>query len=91
MTGTNFQASGAVDPALESLLGFWADAGVIGNTDPSVPSSSVVQSQSPRVAAGIGINWKSPMGPISVNVGYPVVREASDKIQIFKLNFGTSF
>ena len=28
MTGTNFQASGAVDPALESLLGFWADAGV---------------------------------------------------------------
>jgi outer membrane protein insertion porin family len=73
---------------------FFADVGTMGPTDRSVVATSnsfVQQSSAPRVSAGFGVIWKSPMGPINIDLGYPVVRETYDKIQIFRLNFGQRF
>ena len=70
----------------------FTDYGVIGETD-AVPlaGSSIIQTMGLRAASGVGVAWKSPMGPISVDLAYPWLRQSSDKIQIFKFNFGTRF
>ena len=62
-----------------------ASFGVDDNPDP------VQESSSPRVAVGVGISWRSPIGPLELDLGFPVVKEDFDEEQIFKFSFGTSF
>jgi outer membrane protein insertion porin family len=69
----------------------FSDFGSIGPTDRTVPKSSVAESQLVRVSVGTGIVWRSPMGPINVDLGFPIVRSSDDKDEIFRLNFGTRF
>ncbi len=74
----------------------FTDIGSVGGTDKSVnvatsPGDFVQQSSSPRVASGFGIIWKSPMGPIDIDIAYPLVKQEYDKVQIFRLNFGQRF
>jgi outer membrane protein insertion porin family len=75
----------------------FTDVGTVGGTDKSVSSTvlpagdSIQQSSAPRVAAGFGIIWKSPMGPIDIDIAYPIMKESYDKVQIFRLNFGQRF
>jgi outer membrane protein insertion porin family len=45
----------------------------------------------PRLSLGIAINWKSPFGPVEVDVGYPVVKQSYDKPQAIRLSAGTQF
>ncbi len=58
----------------------------IDDNDPGI-----VDSASPRVAAGVGVNWVSPFGPIQINVAVPLMKEDFDKDEIFQLDFGTRF
>jgi outer membrane protein insertion porin family len=44
-----------------------------------------------RGSAGIAINWKSPFGPVEVDVGYPFLKQNYDKGQAIRLSAGTSF
>jgi outer membrane protein insertion porin family len=71
----------------------FTDVGMIGNTQVPVVAQGdpIVQSTAPRVSAGLGINWKSPMGPIAIDFSYPIVRQHFDKIQLVFLNFGRRF
>ncbi len=74
----------------------FADMGTVGQTDNSVsvtvPKGDFIQqSSAPRAAIGAGVIWQSPMGPINIDLGYPVMRQSYDKIQIFRLNFGQRF
>jgi outer membrane protein insertion porin family len=62
-----------------------ASFGVDDNPDP------VLESSSPRVAVGVGMSWQSPLGPLELDLGFPVVKEDYDEEQIFKFSFGTSF
>lgn len=68
----------------------FTDVGTNGPTD-TQDTTLVNQSQSIRVGSGVGMSWKSPMGPISVDLGYPVVKEKFDKKEFFRFNFGTKF
>jgi outer membrane protein insertion porin family len=70
---------------------FFTDVGVIGNTDPSVPHSQVLSSLTPRIGIGTGFIWASPLGPVNIDLGYPILRESYDKMEIFRFNFGTRF
>ena len=45
----------------------------------------------PRVGTGVGVSWKSPFGLINVDLGIPVVKQASDKQQVFRFGFGSNF
>ena len=45
----------------------------------------------PRVSLGIAINWKSPVGPVEVDVGYPILKQSYDKPQAIRLSAGTQF
>jgi outer membrane protein insertion porin family len=81
----------------------FSDIGTVGHTDKSASAiaqastlsngqpSYIQQAVTPRASAGAGIVWKSPMGPININVAMPIKREPFDKIQIFRLNFGQKF
>ncbi len=42
-----------------------------------------------RVSAGISIGWKSPFGPVQIDLGVPVVKEPYDKSQVIRFSAGT--
>ncbi|MGE0259311.1 MAG: BamA/TamA family outer membrane protein, partial [Alphaproteobacteria bacterium] len=44
-----------------------------------------------RVSTGVGVTWKSPVGPIRLDVAYPIKKESFDKTQFFHVSFGTRF
>ena len=44
-----------------------------------------------RGAAGVGVSWKSPLGPIRVDVSKPYLKQGYDKTEVFRFNFGTRF
>ena len=44
-----------------------------------------------RASAGVGVTWKSPVGPIRLDVAYPFAKESFDKTQFFHVSFGTRF
>lgn len=45
-----------------------------------------------RMSAGAGITWRSPFGPIGVTFAKPFVRvKHVDQVEVFRVNFGTSF
>jgi len=44
-----------------------------------------------RAAAGVGISWVSPVGPLRLAVARPVRKFAGDKIQNIQFQIGTSF
>ena len=76
-------------PAELGLIGrAFVDAGALsqGPTGPSIFSNS-----SPRVAAGLGISWRSPFGLINVDLARAVAKQRFDETQVFRFGFGTRF
>ena len=57
-----------------------------GGLQPVVMDSAAI-----RASAGVGVSWKSPVGPIRVDLAVPVRKEAFDKTQFFRVSFGTRF
>jgi outer membrane protein insertion porin family len=51
----------------------------------------VEQSPAIRASAGVGVSWKSPVGPIRLDIAYPIKKEPFDKTQLFRVSFGTRF
>jgi outer membrane protein insertion porin family len=52
---------------------------------------TAVQSPAIRASVGFGVSWKSPVGPIRLDIAYPVRKESFDKTQFFRVSFGTRF
>ena len=80
-------------------LGLPADLGIkgrifsdLGSSGQLSPSNSDVQDDaSLRMSAGVGMTWRSPMGPIGMDAGFPILKESYDKEEIFQVNFGARF
>lgn len=66
----------------------FVDMGMLGKPD-NMDTKDVEYSSSPRVSAGFGFQWLSPMGQIDIDFGFPIVKEDYDETQVFRLNFGT--
>jgi len=49
------------------------------------------QSPAIRASVGFGVSWKSPVGPIRLDIAYPLRKESFDKTQFFRVSFGTRF
>ncbi|MCR6632095.1 MAG: outer membrane protein assembly factor BamA [Magnetospirillum sp.] len=79
---------------LPDELGFggqvFSDFGAIGNTE-DYTGGGIQQSSSIRVSVGAGVTWKSPMGPVAVDLGIPIKKESFDERELFRFNFGTRF
>jgi outer membrane protein insertion porin family len=46
---------------------------------------------SPRITAGIGVNWNSPFGPFRIDVAQSIRTVEGDDDQVFTFNVGTQF
>jgi outer membrane protein insertion porin family len=44
-----------------------------------------------RATVGIAINWRSPFGPVEIDVGTPIVMENYDKPEAIRFSAGTTF
>jgi outer membrane protein insertion porin family len=44
-----------------------------------------------NTAAGVGLIWASPFGPLRFDLAYPITKRAYDKTQIFRFGGGTTF
>ena len=51
----------------------------------------VQDSDSPRVSVGVGISWRSPLGPFSLDLGFVVMDESFDQTELANFSFGTQF
>lgn len=86
-----------------SELGFigraFVDVGSLSSLPDSVNNSGcpaavpdcVRDDASPRVGAGVGISWRSPIGLINIDLAQAVVKKSYDETQVFRLGFGTRF
>jgi outer membrane protein insertion porin family len=67
----------------------FTDGGLVTEFDRT--SSQVQDSGLYRISAGAGIHWRSPIGPLRVEFGIPVVKSNEDRDQIFSFAVGTRF
>ena len=56
-----------------------------------VPTQTIADPLSIRIAPGFGFSWKSPLGPIKVDLAYAVNKQPFDKRQLLNVSFGTRF
>ena len=66
----------------------FVDMGILGKPD-DINEDYVEYSDTPRVAAGFGFQWQSPIGQIDVDLAFPIVKEDYDETEVFRLNFGS--
>ena len=67
----------------------FSDAGNLWTLDDSGPT--VLDVSKTRVSAGVGFSWRSPLGPMSVDLAKPIQKQSYDKVQQFRFSFGTRF
>ncbi len=65
----------------------FADAGNIWGVDydDSLDNSEV------RSSVGVGLDWLTPIGPLSFSFAQPISKQNSDITETFRFNIGTSF
>ena len=67
----------------------FTDFGSLWDIDETGPE--VVDENSIRAAAGLGVSWRSPMGPVRVDFAFPYMKEDFDEEENFRFSFGTRF
>jgi outer membrane protein insertion porin family len=67
----------------------FSDFGSIWDSDLSTSTS--VDENVLRVSIGSGITWRSPFGPIAVDLAYPIKKQSYDKEEFFRFSVGTRF
>ena len=100
-TGPLFDENGApvLDGSGDPVIGQTFDATAPDGTPnaPLVDPNSfyrevfVGDSASPRIAAGIGVNWNSPFGPFRIDVSHVIKKQPGDDTKTFSFNVGTQF
>jgi outer membrane protein insertion porin family len=87
---------------LDFPLGLPEELGVRGHTfvdfgsawgvdETPIAGHSIGDSASIRVSPGIGVAWKSPLGPINLDLAYAIKKESYDHRQLLWVSFGTKF
>ena len=59
--------------------------------DKQTATAMVLDTSAPRGAAGVGLGWSSPLGPIRIDFAVPYMKENYDKTEQVKFSFGTRF
>ena len=53
--------------------------------------SSINDNNSFRTSIGVGVNWSTPVGPLSFSFAQPLSKQDSDIVEKFRFNLGTTF
>ena len=79
-------------PLLESLetidFSVFYDAANVWGVD---YSSTLDDSSAIRSSVGLGIDWYTPIGPLSFSFTQPISKKSTDKTETFRFNLGTTF
>jgi outer membrane protein insertion porin family len=67
----------------------FSDFGILTDVDDEGPE--VLDETSIRVSVGAGVSWRSPFGPVRLDLAFPVVSEDFDREETFRFSFGTRF
>ncbi|MBX7146706.1 MAG: outer membrane protein assembly factor BamA [Alphaproteobacteria bacterium] len=67
----------------------FTDFGTLFDSD--FHGSDVEDSAAPRISIGGGLTWRSPFGPLAVDLGLPIVKESYDVKELFRFSLGTRF
>jgi outer membrane protein insertion porin family len=73
----------------------FSDFGTLGHIDTGVTCiavtdpSCIKDNLAIRASAGIAIGWKSPFGPVEIDLGLPFIKQSYDKTQIIRFSAGT--
>lgn len=67
----------------------FVDAGTLYDIDVNGPT--LEDNRGIRVAAGVGLSWLSPLGPLSIDLAQAILKEEGDNTELFRLSFGTRF
>lgn len=95
--GGNQFARGSVELAFPSglpedlgvRLHVFSDFGTIGKIDDK--GATIENVQSLRLSTGAGVSWRSPLGPIRIDLASPLIKESFDETESFRFSFGTRF
>lgn len=68
---------------------FFTDAGTLFGIDQSGPT--LIDDHGIRLASGFGVSWKSPVGPVKIDFGVPIIKQPHDQTEVVHVNFGTRF
>jgi outer membrane protein insertion porin family len=68
----------------------FTDAGSLFGID-DTSTTTLVDESSLRLSAGLGLSWRSPMGPVRIDLSKPILKEDYDIEQVFRFSFGTQF
>ena len=67
----------------------FSDFGTLWELDDT--GGGIADENSLRASAGVGISWRSPLGPVRVDFAQPILEEDFDKDEVFRFSFGTRF
>ena len=65
----------------------FADAANIWGVD----YNSSLDNSGIRSSVGIGLDWLTPVGPLTFSLATPITKESTDIEETFRFNIGTSF
>lgn len=66
----------------------FVDFGSVGGIE---AGEGILDDSSMRAAAGVGLGWRTPLGPLTLSWTWPIAKENFDKTERFRLGIGTRF
>lgn len=66
----------------------FVDFGSVGGIE---AGEGILDDSSMRAAAGVGLGWRTPLGPLTLSWTWPISKEDFDKTERFRLGIGTRF
>ena len=88
---TTINATSTVPKILENLqnvdIVMFADVGNIWGVD----YNSSLDTDEIRSSVGLGLDWLTPVGPLTFSLAHPITQAESDVTEAFRFNLGTSF
>jgi outer membrane protein insertion porin family len=99
--GGNFFAIGSIQLKLPSILpesygvetALFSDFGTVGHLDTPIKTCTLVScikdNLAMRASAGLAVAWKSPFGPITIDLGVPFLKTNYDRTQLIYFSAGT--
>jgi outer membrane protein insertion porin family len=94
--GGNFVTAANLSSTLPQVLSnlqdvdfvFFLDAANVWGVD---YNSSIDDMGEFRSSVGVGVDWLTPVGPLSFTFAQPITKESSDITETFRFNLGTTF
>ncbi len=77
------------DEVIAEITAAFTDVGSLWGLDNTGPG--VGDDSGPRAAAGVGVAWTSPFGPIRIDFAKALLKQDYDDEELIRFSFGTRF